>query len=452
MKIHFKALGCRLNEAELEQWSQEFQAAGHQITKEAHDADLLVFNSCAVTHEASRKSRRLINRLYRDNPQARLVVTGCHASLDPEEVADTLGVDLVVGNDHKHDLPRQVMTALDLPVMPLAATEPDDIALYQRGRHRAFIKVQDGCRYRCTYCIVTLARGEERSRSIPEIIEDIRRLHRQGIQEAVLTGVHVGGYGSDLGTSLHELIQAILSDTDLPRLRLASVEPWDLPDHFFSLFDNPRLMPHMHLPLQSGSDDILRRMARRCRTSDFERLAEKARAAVPNFNITTDIIVGFPGETEADWQKTLAFVERIGFGHLHIFPYSPRKGTKAARLPNQVDKSTKQKRCAELAQLGKTMKLATLQKAVATGSHDEVLWEKPSPADTTGFARFSGYTRNYLRVETVVPEKYDLEYSLTPASIMHVNPEKMTLEAEVDAKYFQPRRMQATMIPIKAIG
>lgn len=449
MKIHFKALGCRLNEAELEQWSQQFQAEGHSISQDANTADLLVFNSCAVTHEASRKSRRLINRLHRDNPQAKLVITGCHASLNPEEVADTLGVDLVVSNDQKSELPTLVIESLDLPSMPLSATEPDDIALYQRGRHRAFIKVQDGCRYRCTYCIVTLARGKEKSRSIADCVSEIRALNQQGIQEAVLTGVHVGGYGSDLGSSLYELIQAILNDTDLPRLRLASVEPWDLPDNFFELFKNPRLMPHMHLPLQSGSDTVLRRMARRCKTTEFAELVQKARQAIADFNITTDIIVGFPGETESDWQQTLKFVEDTGFGHLHIFPYSPREGTKAARLPAQIEKSIKQKRCKELATLGEAMKLEILQQS--RNNTSEVLWERPSSAEN-GYHRFTGYTENYLRVETLIPEKSDLEYSITPAKTVAINKEKLTLEMKVEENYYRDKKLSPAIIPITAIG
>jgi len=450
MKIHFKALGCRLNEAELEQWSQQFLAEGHTISQDAETADLLLFNSCAVTHEASRKSRRLINRLHQGNPQAKLVVTGCHAALNPEEVADTLGVDLVISNADKSGLPARVMESLDLPSMPLSATEPSDIALYNRGRHRAFIKVQDGCRYRCTYCIVTLARGEEHSRSVSDIVTEIQRLHDQGIQEAVLTGVHVGGYGSDLGSSLYELIEAILIDTDLPRLRLASVEPWDLPDNFFELFKNPRLMPHMHLPLQSGADSVLRRMARRCKTAEFAGLVQKARCAVPDFNITTDIIVGFPGETDADWEQTMAFVESTGFGHLHIFPFSPREGTKAARLPDQIEKPVKQKRCKELAKLGEKMKLKVLQKTAEKNYN--VLWEKPSEMDANGLRRFTGYTPNYLKVEAQIPANYDLEYSITPAQITGINHEKLLLQSEVGKEFYKDALPPLKIIPVKAIA
>ncbi len=425
MKVHLKALGCRLNEAELEQWSQQFQAEGYRISRDGTGADLVVLNTCAVTNEASRKSRYLINRLHRDNPTAKLIVTGCHASLEPEQVADTLGVDLVIRNEQKSNLPAIAREQLALPTMPLSATAPDDIALYSRGRHRAFIKVQDGCRYRCTFCIVTVARGEERSRSIAEIIEEVRRFHASGIAEIVLAGVHVGGYGSDTGSSLRALVQAILDDTDIPRIRFASVEPWDLPEDFFQLFANPRVMPHMHLPLQSGSDAILRRMARRCKTVEFRRLAEQARSAISDFNITTDIIAGFPGETEADWEQSITFIESVGFGHVHIFPYSPRSGTKAASLPNQIDKATKQRRCRELAQLAANMKQQALQGMV--GKQVEVLWEKPALDTDGGQPRYSGYTPNYHRVE--IHSDDDLEYAVTHARLQTLDSENLVLRA-----------------------
>ena len=425
MKVHLKALGCRLNEAELEQWSQQFQAEGYAISRDGVGADLVVLNTCAVTNEASRKSRHLINRLHRDNPTAKLVVTGCHASLEPEQVADTLGVDLVIRNDQKAALPTLAREQLALPTMPLSATEPDDIALYSRGRHRAFIKVQDGCRYRCAFCIVTVARGEERSRGIDEIIADARRFHDNGIDEVVLAGVHVGGYGSDTGSNLKALVEAILADTDIPRIRFASVEPWDLPDDFFTLFDNPRVMPHMHLPLQSGADAILRRMARRCKTAEFRRLAEKARATVADFNITTDIIVGFPGETDALWEESKAFIESIGFGHIHIFPYSPRAGTKAATMPEQIDKATKQRRCRELAAIAERMKHDALAKMV--GKRQSVLWERPIERED-GATVFSGYTPNYHRIEIASDD--DLEYSVTDVVAASLDDDRLVLRGE----------------------
>ncbi|MCP4125665.1 MAG: radical SAM protein, partial [Gammaproteobacteria bacterium] len=271
MHIYMKTLGCRLNEAELESWSREFQEHGHQLTQVLEQADLVVVNSCAVTAEAVRKSRKAMHRAHNRNPEAKLVVSGCYASLDPTTTAQEMGVDLVIGNQDKDRLVEIVSAELKLKSMPQLATEPGVNSLLARGRQRAFIKVQDGCRYNCTFCVVTLARGDERSRPIADVVEEINQLHAEGIQEAVLTGVHIGGYGSDLGSTLAELIQQVLQQTNIPRLRLGAVEPWDLPPQFWSLYENPRFMPHLHLPLQSGSDTVLRRMARRCKKSEFAR-------------------------------------------------------------------------------------------------------------------------------------------------------------------------------------
>ncbi|MGD9355284.1 MAG: radical SAM protein, partial [Chromatiales bacterium] len=210
MQIHLKTLGCRLNEAELETWARQFRQLGHGITTDPDTADLLVINTCAVTEEAVRKSRRLIRRTHNNNPQAKLVVSGCYASLNPGETGDLPGVDLLIDNREKDQLPSLVNTQLADGTMPVIATEPGENPLFSRGRQRAFIKVQDGCRYQCTFCIVTRARGEERSRPVDEIITEINELHSQGIREAVITGVHLGGYGSDLDIDLHELVTAIL--------------------------------------------------------------------------------------------------------------------------------------------------------------------------------------------------------------------------------------------------
>ncbi len=390
MRIHLKTLGCRLNEAELETWSRQFQAQGHRMTSDAEEADLLVVNTCAVTEEAVRKSRKLLSRASRQNPDARLVVSGCYASLDPSAISAVEGVDLVIDNRDKERLVEIVSRELDLTTMPQAAMEPDTTGLLARGRQRAFIKVQDGCRYRCSYCIVTLARGEERSRPAAEVIEEINRLHREGIQEVVLTGVHIGGYGSDIGSDISSLIRQVLAETGIPRLRIGSIEPWDLPPSFWSLFENPRFMPHLHLPLQSGSDSVLRRMSRRCRTDEYRELIRQARAEVPDFNLTTDIIVGFPGESEAEWQQTLDFVEEIGFGHLHIFAFSPRQGTKAAGLPGAVSREIKRQRSERLHRLGEKMKASTLEGYI--GRTLPVLIEGPSEQG------WAGYTPNFLRV------------------------------------------------------
>ncbi len=399
MRVSLKTLGCRLNEAELETWAQQFQADGHRIVHDAAEADLVVLNSCAVTQDAVRKSRNLIRRAHRENPTAKLVVSGCYATLNAEQARDALGVDLVVDNADKARLVEIAKAQLDLPTMPAFSTEPGEASLFSLGRQRAFIKVQDGCRYRCAFCIVTLARGEEKSRPIAEIVEEINTLQAQGIQEFVITGVHLGGWGSDLGLRLEDLIAALLEKTQIPRLRLGSLEPWELSDNLFKLLENPRLMPHLHLPLQSGADSVLRRMARRCKTAEFAELVAKARKSCPDINITTDIIAGFPGETEEEWAQSLSFVEQMGFGHIHIFAYSPRAGTKAAGMPGQIPAPVKKARIQQLHRLAEEQKRTTLARFL--GRELAVLWEEGGETLPDGRRRFPGYTPNYLRVETL---------------------------------------------------
>ncbi len=430
MQIHLKSLGCRLNEAELEQWAIDFKSAGHDITAQADTADLVVVNTCAVTQEAVRKSSQMIRRTHRNHPAAKLLVTGCFATLQPSSLSMLPGVDLIVPNDSKDRLVEIAMRELEWASMPALATVPGEHALFARGRNRAFIKIQDGCRYRCTFCIVTVARGEERSRSIGNIVRDINGLGAQGIKEIVLTGVHVGGYGSDIDSSLYDLIHAILADTDMPRVRLTSVEPWDLPSNFFRLFDNPRLMPHMHLPLQSGSDSVLRRMARRCKTTDFARLIDRARQEVTDFNVTTDVIVGFPRESQEEWQQSLEFIERIGFSHIHIFSYSPRAGTKAAGLAEQVPKAIKQRRSKELHALAAQMKSAYLEKYI--GRVFPVLWEKASDRNADDSMRYAGYTPNYLRVNVTAPAGVLLENQIHPVRILSLSAGGESARAELE--------------------
>jgi threonylcarbamoyladenosine tRNA methylthiotransferase MtaB len=419
--INFQALGCRLNEAELETWANQFMQLGHQVTTDAAEADVVVFNSCAVTAQADRKSRQQIARLQRSNPAASLVVTGCHASLNPQAVKSTLGVDLVVDNQHKEQLVERTLQLLGdaSGVGQLTAVEDAGLpsALLLRGRHRGFIKIQDGCRYRCSYCIVTIARGAERSRSEADILSEINRLHRQGVQEIALTGVHVGGYGSDTGSSLHHLLRQILEHTDMPRIRLASVEPWDLAPDFFALFDNPRLMPHMHLPIQSGCDSVLRRMARRCKTAEFARLVDEARSALPLFNVTTDLIAGFPGETEQEWRQTMDFIASVGFGHMHIFPFSARAGTRAARLPDQLDGAVKKARSREMHLLAAELKRRELSRHL--GTQAEVLWEQQINADT---GQWTGYTPHYHKIVSTDP-------AIRAATISRVSIDAVSSEA-----------------------
>ena len=392
MQIHLKTLGCRLNEAEIESWAGKFQEKGHKLIADPESADLLVINTCAVTQEAVKKSRQIIRRIHRNNPTAKLVVSGCYSTLDKKNINELPGIDLVIDNSEKEKLVDISLRELNLETMPSLSTEPGETSLFKRGRNRAFIKIQDGCRHRCTFCIVTIARGEEHSRTINEIINEINKYHEQGIKEVILTGVHVGGYGSDINSSLYQLIKIVLDKTTIPRIRLASVEPWDLHEKFFSLFNNKRLMPHIHLPLQSGCDSVLKRMGRRCKTKDFKSIVQKARDEISNFNITTDIIVGFPGETEDEWQESLKFINEVGFSHIHIFTYSKRQGTKASTLDNHIDNVTKKMRSKELHELTKLMRKKILNDEI--GKEYFVLWESKD-----NDSNWSGYTEHYLRVE-----------------------------------------------------
>jgi len=394
MRIRLETLGCRLNEAELETWARQLQARGLKVAGPEDSADLVVVNTCAVTNEAVRKSRKLLRRSQRENPRARLVVSGCAVSVGGAANLDTSGVDLLVDNRDKDRLVEIAAEALALPLMPDSATEPGATALFPRRRQRAFVKIQDGCRYQCTFCIVTEARGEERSRPAADICDEINHLVAQGVQEVVLTGVQAGGWGRDLGDDLAALLQRVLRETDCPRIRLGSVEPWDLGDRFWRLFEDPRLLPHLHLPLQSGSDRILRRMARRCKSAEFERLVSEARTAIPDFNCTTDIIVGFPGETEADWQATLTLCERIGFGHIHIFAFSPRTGTRAAGMADQIPIAIKRERSQALHEIATQGRTATQRHFI--GQVMPVLVEGHC---SSGDGRdWCGYTPNYLMV------------------------------------------------------
>lgn len=413
MLVHLRTLGCRLNEAELEIWAQAFQSAGHKITREQNEAQLIIVNSCAVTQDAVRKFRQLIRRVHRDNPEAKIVASGCYVTLQADEAAELLGVDLIVSNQDKDRLVELAIAELDIPSMPAMSTEPAEISLFRRGRQRAFIKVQDGCRYRCTFCIVTVARGEEKSTSIEQIVKDINNFVDQGVKEVILTGVHLGGYGSDINQNLADLIQAILDQTQVPRLRLGSLEPWDLPENFLDLFSNPRLMPHMHLPLQSGSDSVLKRMARRCKTAEFKQIVQQARQKVPNINITTDIIVGFPGETEQEWQESFDFIKQTGFGHIHIFTYSTRSGTKAATLPDPVQQTIKKQRSQQLHQLAEQMKQDFLTQNL--GESQDILWEGQKEEIDATKHRVFGYTPNYLRVATIIDSSEILENTISPA-------------------------------------
>ena len=425
MRIRVDSIGCRLNISEVEEMARRFAEAGHRMVGPGEAADLCVFNTCAVTHIAARKSRQIIRQMRRANPKAAIVVTGCYAELSPAEV-EALGVDMVVGNGQKDQLPdllaeAGLLRAADpVPAPDASPYSPPPGKLHEGGHTRAFVKIQDGCDNRCTFCIVTVARGPGRSRPLPGVIAEINRLVSLGYQEAVLSGVHLGSYGHDWGDpqGLPKLVRAILTETDLPRLRLSSLEPWDLDAGFFQLWQDERLLPHLHLPLQSGCDAILRRMARRTTQAQFAQLLRAARAAIPDVSITTDIIVGFPGETEAAFAESLAFAEEMAFAKLHIFRYSRREGTAAATLKGAVPSPMVQERSRQMHVLNAALEQTFRQKFV--GRTMPVLWESNEPH---GFGvQWSGLTGNYLRVVTQTGPQVNLRNRVVQTNLVDVAP------------------------------
>jgi len=399
MKIFLDTIGCRLNQSEIEGMARQFRLAGHEIVATAAEADLAVVNTCTVTAEAASDSRGAVRRAKRMGA-GEVVVTGCWATLEPQQAASLPGVKKIVPNTQKDAL---VANLLDLPreffdLEPLARQPLPGL----RARTRAFIKVQDGCDNRCTFCITTVARGSGRSRPVDEIVTDIQAALDGGTQEIVLTGVHLGSWGRDLvdRRRLPDLISAILARTSTPRLRLSSLEPWDLDAGFFSLWSDPRLCRHLHLPLQSGSGSVLRRMARKTTPGSFRKLVEAARAAIPQVAVTTDVITGFPGETEAEFAETLDFVRRMEFAGGHVFTYSERPGTAAARMGGQVPHEVRKERNAVLRHV--FADAAETYRRTFLGRTLPVLWEATDRLDGTGW-RLEGLTDNYLRISAIAP-------------------------------------------------
>jgi len=400
MRIYLDTVGCRLNQSEIETFARQFRAVGHTLVDTPAEADLVVVNTCAVTQKAVADSRKVIRRAARAGAGA-VVATGCWVTLEPEQAAALPAVADVVPNERKDRL------VSDLLGVPLTAFDLEPVVREPlpgaRLRTRAFIKVQDGCDNRCTFCITTIARGEGRSRRVADVIRDVQAALDGGAQEIVLTGVHLGSWGQDLGEGRHlrHLVEAILRHTDVQRLRLSSLEPWDLDETFFALWEDRRLCRHLHLPLQSGSRATLRRMARKTTPGSYVALVQAARAACPEIAITTDIIVGFPGETEDEFAESLAFVERIGFAGGHVFTYSERPGTAAARMPNQVPHAVRKERNARMRAVFEQAALAYRRRFL--GHTLDVLWESATGVGPQGW-QLSGLTDNYLRVTAIAPQ------------------------------------------------
>ena len=430
MRVYLESVGCKLNRSEVEALARGFVQAGCQLAQTSEEADLYVVNTCTVTQTADKKSRQLIRRLRRANPTARLIVTGCYAEMSPQELRAIDGVDLIVGNEDKERLVELVESLgreSDSSKTPTSNFQfpTSNFQALPLGHTRAFVKIQDGCNNHCAYCIVSLARGRERSRPRHEILAEAQALATAGYKEVVLTGVHIGRYGVDLGTGLAQLVEDILAETTLPRLRLSSIEPWDLKPSLLRLWENPRLCRHLHLPLQSGCDATLQRMRRRYTTAEYADLIATARRLIPDLAITTDVIVGLPGETAEEFAASLSFVEKMEFARIHVFKYSARPGTAAAEMPHQAPFAEKKRRSEAMMKLAQKSSRRFRRRFL--GRRMEVLWETACKDDKH---TWSGLTDNYVRVMT--SSELDLANTIASTKLVGLVEGGMRGEIQID--------------------
>ena len=402
LRVAFYTLGCKVNQSDTATMEGMFRAAGHTVIMPEEAADVYVINTCVVTNVGQRKSRQVIHRLVREHPDALVVVTGCYPQTAAAEVGKIQGVGLIVGNQHRGQLVALVEAAkagagqvsvVD-SITQMQAFEDLPIAALN-SRTRAFLKIQEGCQQFCSYCIIPYARGPYRSRPLESIRREVQRLTDAGFQEIVLLGIHLGAYGRDLeNVSLLDAVQTALSVSGFARLRLGSLESVEVEDGLLELMQREtRLCRHLHLPLQAADDTVLKRMNRPYKTADFSRLLEKIHQLAPQLAVTTDVIVGFPGETDEQFQQALATIEQWPLAGLHVFPYSPRKGTPAAGWPDQVPETVKKARAHALAVVDKRLKERFHR--LLTGTTQRVLFET-----RTEDGLLEGLTDNYVRVLT----------------------------------------------------
>jgi len=406
--VALDSIGCKLNQAETELLARQFAEAGYRVVSPGDKANIYILNTCTVTHVADRKCRHWLRQAHWRNPDALLVVTGCYAERAPDELARIAGVNFVLDNEQKPHL-LEILKGSGCP-RNLTGVEGDFVASHCPAlRTRSFIKVQDGCNCFCAYCIVPLVRGREKSLPAQQVIVEVRQRVAEGYKEVVLTGTEIGSYNGD-GVNLKGLLELVLAETGVPRLRLSSLQPQEITSELIRLWRDGRLCRHFHLSLQSGSDAVLKRMKRRYSVADYGKAVSLIREAVPEAAITTDVIVGFPGETEAEFQESYDFCRRMEFARIHVFPYSPRPGTQAARMPNQVKDKVKKQRSQKMLALAKESARNFRRRFL--GKTMTVLWEKQSDGI------WSGHTDNYIKVYTESGE--DLSNKLQPVKLMEV--------------------------------
>lgn len=406
-------LGCKVNAYETEAMQHLLEEAGYEIVPFTQKADVYVINTCSVTNMADRKSRQMLHKAKKNNPDSIVVAAGCYVQTSEKEVLNDLSVDIVIGNDRKHDLVRLLeeysLDSVNDTVDDINDGKHDfeELFIDQTKEHtRAFIKVQDGCNQFCSYCIIPYARGRVRSRRFENVIAEVERLAANGFKEVVLTGIHLSSYGVDFeeATGLLELIQAVNAVKGIERIRLGSLEPKIVTEHFASeLSKLDKICPHFHLSLQSGCDATLKRMNRKYTTKEYERGCELLRKYFVHPAITTDVIVGFPGETEEEFEQTKAYLEHIHFYEMHIFKYSKRKGTRAAVMPDQIDEQIKAARSEKLIALGHDMSKEF--KKFYIGKNEEVLFEEKAVIGDKEY--FVGYTKEYVKVAKKTDENLE---------------------------------------------
>lgn len=406
-------LGCKVNAYETEAMQHLLEEAGYEIVPFTQKADVYVINTCSVTNMADRKSRQMLHKAKKNNPDSIVVAAGCYVQTSEKEVLNDLSVDIVIGNDRKHDLVRLLeeysLDSVNDTVDDINDGKHDfeELFIDQTKEHtRAFIKVQDGCNQFCSYCIIPYARGRVRSRRFENVIAEVERLAANGFKEVVLTGIHLSSYGVDFeeATGLLELIQAVNAVKGIERIRLGSLEPKIVTEHFASeLSKLDKICPHFHLSLQSGCDATLKRMNRKYTTKEYEIGCELLRKYFVHPAITTDVIVGFPGETEEEFEQTKAYLEHIHFYEMHIFKYSKRKGTRAAVMPDQIDEQVKAARSEKLIALGHDMSKEFRKFYI--GKNEEVLFEEKAVIGDKEY--FVGYTKEYVKVAKKTDENLE---------------------------------------------
>jgi threonylcarbamoyladenosine tRNA methylthiotransferase MtaB len=409
--VAFETLGCKLNQAETELLSRQLAESGYKIVSVEDHPDIFILNTCTVTHVADRKSRQIIRMVHRRNPKAKIIATGCYAEIARHEVKRIEGVDLVVGNKDKLNV-KQLLESSGLGKYSKSRPMP-----IQFKRTRSFIRVQDGCSQFCSYCIVPFARGQEKSLTSKEVIDQINQRVEEGYQEIVLTGTEIGRY-NDQEKGLKELLKDILLKTNIPRLRVSSLQPPEISPDLIHLWKNPRLCRHFHLSLQSGSDTVLKRMHRRYTTADYTAAVRLLKSEMPEIAITTDLIVGFPGETEKEFQDSLDFCLQMESARIHVFPFSPRKGTLAEHMTHRVQAQSIKDRSERTTELAQTSLLNYHRRFIQRT--EDVLFEQFAG----GY--YSGYTSTYIK--TFVRNESDITNKIYSVRLVGIHEEGMVGE------------------------